>query len=399
MNWISNGEVKYDLWVKPNSSSNGAIPGTIIPGDWYLQLDISNLTEDTDFHFQICLEPGKELSTVREPLPDQRVLNTESGWYQGELHSHSIESDGDFSVEEVLQTANKCNLDFIALTDHFTSSPWWRMEKIHEIPKCIWLNSIEITSHQGHANLHGISKWVNVFVDQKTWSMNQAADETHQMGGLFCINHAFSGELGWSDFTFDWSKADLFETFHLQEGPNNNLQISLWDSLLREGYRIIGVAGTDFHGNRFGNYELGKVRTYIYCDELSVNGLLEGLKRGRVYVSFDPEFDFSIENNLQKIAAMGDSIESNNQSVKVKVKIKTDEPVRAFILKNGFNWRSKIIKPDKNVWQEYEENDDFPVKGYYRVEIHNLFESPNYDGIEWRDFSTIQVISNPIWIY
>ncbi len=398
MNWITTGKVDYDLWVTPNLSSIGAIPGIIPQGEWYLQLDISKLTEETVFQFELYFEYGSEFSTIREPQPDSRILSETPGWYQGELHTHSVESDGDFTVEEVLDVARKTNLDFIALTDHFTSSSWWRIDQIHEIPKVIWLNSMEITSHQGHANLHGLHKWVDVFVDRNDWSMNCAADETHKQEGLFCINHAFSGEFSWSDLTFDWAKADLLETYHLQEGPNNNLQISLWDSLLREGYRIIGVAGTDFHGNRFGNYELGKVRTYIYCNELSVKGLIDGLKRGKVYASFGPEVEFYIENHLQKIAEMGDSIESKDQPITLHIRIKSGKPLRMFIIKNGFHWRSKIIKPGNKRWQEYQETDASPIKGYYRVEIHNLFEDPNYAEFEWRDFSTLQAISNPIWI-
>jgi predicted metal-dependent phosphoesterase TrpH len=40
-----------------------------------------------------------------------------------EMHCHSTLSDGRNSLEEIIAEAKRCNLDFLALTDHDHISP------------------------------------------------------------------------------------------------------------------------------------------------------------------------------------------------------------------------------------------------------------------------------------
>ena len=86
-----------------------------------------------------------------------------------------------------------------------------------------------------------LKEWVDVYVDREDWTMNQAADATHAQHGLFCVNHAYSGDLRWHDFSFDWNNADIIEIYHNLEGCNNGPMLSWWDHLLNSGYRIVGV--------------------------------------------------------------------------------------------------------------------------------------------------------------
>jgi hypothetical protein len=41
-------------------------------------------------------------------------------WYKGDLHSHSLYSDGDSPVADVVASVEAKGLDFFALTDHDT---------------------------------------------------------------------------------------------------------------------------------------------------------------------------------------------------------------------------------------------------------------------------------------
>ena len=42
----------------------------------------------------------------------------EGNWYKGNLHTHTNNSDGELSIEEVLDGYKKHNYDFLAITDH-----------------------------------------------------------------------------------------------------------------------------------------------------------------------------------------------------------------------------------------------------------------------------------------
>jgi predicted metal-dependent phosphoesterase TrpH len=45
-----------------------------------------------------------------------------SSWYRGDLHLHTVHSDGQYTVEDMVEDATSTGLDFIVSTDHNTSS-------------------------------------------------------------------------------------------------------------------------------------------------------------------------------------------------------------------------------------------------------------------------------------
>jgi predicted metal-dependent phosphoesterase TrpH len=392
------GEIVLDCWVSPDCSSEGAIPGDLPPGKWRAQLDIERLGETVDYTLIAYAEFEQVPKSSQLAYPDQLVINPNPGWYKGELHAHSTESDGKFPVATVIQAAQDAGLDFFALTDHFTCSQWWKLAKLAEQTKLALLRSLEITSHQGHANLHGLSQWVDVFVDRPSWSMNQAADDVHAQGGLFCINHPFSADLAWKAYDFDWDKADLMEIYHNLEGANNNLHGGLWDKLLSQGKRIIGVAGTDSHDPFTGTNRINQVNTWIYADELSEKGIIQGLKRGNVFISRGPEIRFTLQNQEGETAEMGQSLSTAGQPVSIQIKAQIDEQCRLFILRDGLLFDSFTLDR-KSDWTEVILSDASPPSsGYYRMELHKYFKHPDHPGIHWRDYSTMLAISNPIWV-
>ena len=397
LKYIKEGIAEYDLWVSQNDSSRGCIPGEIPEGKWHVQLDITQLKNDEKGLINIYYEAGEPAGQVPTPYFDDRIVNSSPGWYRGELHSHTTESDGKLHVNELIKMADSAELDFLAITDHFTISQWWRVDET-TLPEIVLLNSSEITSQNGHANIHGINKWVDVFIDRDEWNVNQAAEQTHQQGGLFCINHLMSSLLAWRHFDFDWKNADLMEVYHSLEGANNIPQIGMWDALLREKHRIIGVAGTDCHYPENEIETLGKVTTWVHAKELSQKGILEGLKKGNVFISFGPKIEFSIQNANGSKAQMGGSIKSNDEPLNLSISIESDKPTRVTIIKNGFFLDSIDVVPEKGIPQVVEFVDNKPLPGYYRFELHDIKNNPTYRGIEWRDFSTIQALSNPIWV-
>jgi len=397
LKYIREGIAEYDLWVSRTESSKGCIPGEIPDGKWRVQLDITQLKGPEKGLIEIYYETGEQTGLIPTPYFDDRIINKTPGWYCGELHSHTKESDGELEVNAAIENAMSSGLDFFAITDHFTVSQWWRIDE-PKLPDIVLLNSSEITSQKGHANIHGIKKWVDVFIDRDDWNANQAAEETHEQGGLFCINHVMSSLLGWRHFDFNWENADLFEIYHSLEGANNIPQIGIWDALLREGFRLIGVAGTDCHYPENEIEKLGKVVTWVHAKELSQKGIIEGLKNGNVFISFGPKIDFSIRNASGSTAIMGESIRCDGSPLKLSISVTSDKPFRVTIIKNGFFLHSISIESSQESPQVTEFVDNNPFSGYYRFELHDIKNNPTYRGIEWRDFTTIQALSNPIWV-
>jgi len=396
------GEVGLELWVAPDSASEGGLPGPLPAGEWLVRVDIEALHEETDIRLEVYAEFREVPESVPFVYPTDHVVKPGAGWYRGELHAHSTESDGKYPVETVVQAAIDAGLDFFSLSDHFTISQWRKLAPLVN-DRTALLRSCEITSHQGHANLHGISKWVDVYVDRPSWDMNQAADAVHEQGGLFCVNHAFSGDLGWRAHDFDWSRADLMEVYHNLEGANNNLQPPLWDHYLRLGRRIIGVGGVDSHDPFEGLHKLGEVVTWVYAPELSERGIVQGLKDGRVYVSRGPELRFSAINAAGERAEMWESLPLTGEPVTFEVQVrcgqpKGKQPLRVFMLKNGYPFESMTVEAQESDWQTLTFVDQPERRAYYRLELHSIYQSELHPYLQWRDFNTMQVLSNPIWI-
>lgn len=397
MNPGAKGDITLELWSAPDDASEGGMTGAIDAGQWTAQIDIERLKENTEYRLQAYAELGPAKQMEPWTFPENHVVNPAEGWYQGELHAHSTESDAKYPVSTVVNAAMDTGLDFLAMTEHFTVSQWRKLAPLVN-DRIALLRSCELTSHQGHANLHGISEWVDPYVDRDDRNMNQVAEEVHQQGGLFCINHPFSGDLGWRAHDFDWDLADLMEIYHNLEGCNNAFQAILWDHHLRLGRRLIGVGGIDSHDPFEGTHRLGQLVTWIYAPELSEHGIIEGLRNGRVYMSKGPELRFTAEDAAGNQAEMWQSLALGNGPYTFTVRVKTEEPLRLFVFKNGYPFDTYIADDASGEWQTLTFQDKLVEPTYFRLELHAKVKNETYPGIDWRDYETMRVISNPIMV-
>ncbi len=385
------GLVSLKLDLSAGLASLGGIKGEIVPGTWRAQLDLERTAYTVDYALRIeFFEVEPEAHKV--PQNSEVVIKNMAGWYKGELHSHSHHSDGRTSVSELVASARHYGLDFLSLTDHFTTAGWEELAALQTPDLCL-IRGLEITGHRGHANLHGLEEWINPFVDEpESWSINHAAQEIHAQNGLFCVNHAFSLDLGWRYHEFDWNNCDLLEIYHHQEGEDNTRQLGLWDELLRSGKRITGVAGTDSHDPFRGRHRLGQVFTVVYAAALESSAILTGLRQGAAYVTLGPSLSFTASSATQT-AGMGETLEVND-AVRLKIEIgHLEQPARLVILKNGWYFKHlDLAAKDHSIQLE----DIEPIKGYYRLEIFAR-ESQNTLG-SGRNWAQTLCLSNPIFM-
>jgi len=441
MNPAGFGDIALELRMSEHDASPGARPGPLRPGRWRLLVDIERTTETADYTLDVVSEvlPTNAVSEDRPAVmphaihtPDPTTLRggesatidtpshedgteawsvREVGWYRGELHVHSWHSDGKVPVSQVIEAARGYGLDFLALTDHFTNAGWPEAVALADRDLAV-LRGIELTGHSGHANLHGLDRWINVYTDGPatdahgntvtvepgidSWDVNAIARATRDCGGLFCVNHAFAGDLGWRYHEFDWDLADLIEVYHHLEGPHNALQLGLWDEQLRQGRRIIGVAGTDSHHPREARHRLGQCFTYVYAQELSASGVINGLRTGRVYISTGPRLDFWAESNGAR-ADMGGAANVAEQ-LKLHVTLRNLQyPAQLFLLKNGFFHEAVRVEPSgRDNECEIVFTDTSPLtRSYYRLE---LYAAQPQESRIYRQPSALLALSNPIFV-
>jgi PHP domain len=387
------GDVVAMLEFGAGTASIGALAGEIEPGQWRVQLDLERTEYIADY--SVTVEAGHGAPGMLEILePAAHNGRAGAGWYRGELHSHSHHSDGQTPVADVVTSARKYGLDFLALTDHFSNAGWPELESLSDERLCVMQGS-EITGHRGHANMHGLSNWINPFVDDpEHWSINDAARAVHHQGGLFCINHAFALDLGWRYHEFDWALADMIEVYHHFEGEGNTAQLALWDGLLRAGHRITGVAGTDTHDPFKGRHRLGQAFTAVHATALEPKAIIEALRHGHAYATLGPKLEFSASSGTNH-AIMGDEIHSES-GVGFRIALEQlNFPARVIVMQNGFYHKH---------WDVTASQDRLEIPfgvghtpgSYFRVEVFARGAQSRIGA--GRDWQNTLALSNPIYL-
>ncbi len=426
MNPAGYGDITLELQLGEREAGPGALPGPLRPGRWRVMVDIERTIETAEYVVEVVAEaeapdagvptddPEGRIVSVAEPH-DAPVVMRGAGWYRGELHAHSWNSDGKVPVWQVIEAARAYGLDFLALTDHFTTAGWRDLIRAGAGGSDLaLLHGLELTGHAGHANLHGLRQWVNIYADGPAldtqgratpvgpaettapdahWDINAVARAAHAQGGLFCVNHPFSGDLGWRYHAFDWDLADLMEVYHHLEGPHNALALGLWDEHLRQGRRIIGVAGIDSHHPREQRHRLGQCFTWVYAAELSEAGIIAGLRTGRVYASLGPRLDYWAEGADGARTEMGATAPCGSP-LRLHVEVSDLRyPAQLYLLKNGFYHESVAVAPGSSRMVDFTDTPTAP--GYYRVE---LYADQPQETRPYRQPSTFLLLSNPIFI-
>jgi hypothetical protein len=197
-------------------------------------------------------------------------------WLAGDLHSHTVHSDGALTVPELAALAVSRGLDFVAVTDHNTVSHHRELAPVSALYGVTLVPGQEVTTPRGHAGVLGDTGWIDFRSPADAWL---AAAE--RGGGLMSVNHPFAGDVSWLHPMR--RRPPLLEVWHWSWlDPTWTTPLSwwqLWDAA------AIPVGGSDWH-RPGSDSPLGTPTTWVECDDDSgVTGVLEGLRAGRVAIT------------------------------------------------------------------------------------------------------------------
>ena len=322
-----------------SDATSAYIPGRIPPGEWRLILGVPNIRKGVEARWRatVRFDPAGTPSP-RSAFQDGPV-RTGPGWYRGDLHTHSGHSDGSCAslsgrrvpcpVFRTLEAARTAGLDFIALTEHNTPSVYPELRALQAYyDTLLVLPGREVTTFQGHANVFGVTSPLPFQLGSpRAPTLDTLLDAVASEGGVVSINHPGmpSGELcmgcGWVAPIPDCSRITAVEianggglrTMGSAEGPLSGLPF--WEALLDRGCRVTGIAGSDNHdpdAKDGGQSPVGRPSTVVYAPELSQPAILEGLRRGRVFVDIGApagaSVDLTVSSGKAK-AGMGGSLQ------------------------------------------------------------------------------------------
>lgn len=332
----SSGGNKPSLTIAESDATPSYLPGRLEPGPWQLVLAIPNIRTGITAHWtaRLWFLKATEAEALRGP-----VINRGAGWYRGDFHLHTAHSDGTCASQsgaktpcplyKTLETAAARGLDFIAVTDHNTTSHLAAMREAQPyFDRLLLIPGREITTFYGHFNVFGVTEPIDFRITPGgAQSFNAIADRVHALGGLVSINHPAlpSGELcmgcGWTMPDADVARADAVEvanggTIATFGGQSENAfsGVPFWRRALAQTGRMTAIGGSDNHDgsdrtDRAGT--VGRPTTVVYADGLSVSAILAAVRRGRVFVDLvgDPTSMLDVGVSVGRAsAAMGSTL-------------------------------------------------------------------------------------------
>ncbi len=236
-------------------------------------------------------------------------------WLAGDLHVHTSYSHDSWGPEEdpaelleepyivghsvssQFAVAATRGLDFMAITDHndvrSQDDPGFGTNGVIGLPG--YENSLD-----GHAQMLGATE-VLPDTGHDAANVQPLADglRAAPFNGAFQINHPAEGatgdELDWKlgyevvpDTVEVWNISRLWQP-PLPSASNNDDAVRFWEGFLDRGERVAATGGSDNHYLATTPIQgAGQPTTWVYAEDASAAGVLQGLRRGHTFISHQP---------------------------------------------------------------------------------------------------------------
>lgn len=398
---------KDHFYVGKYSATPSYFSGKLSSGNWNVLLSFPTIRESSDYTITIKIIPENHPEFTGAST---KSITQEKRWYAGDFHTHTGHSDGfgckdsegkraPCQVFQVAEAAYSKGLDFVAIADHNTASHYQDIRTLQPIyPDLLLLRGQELTTFFGHANVFGSGVPVDFKIGYENHQIVDVQNRLKESGALLSINHpgresgASCTGCGWTEESTDFSKLEAIEVVNGTNIENEISGIPFWENLLNQGHRIIGIGGSDDHGAGTGGDQPGIPTTMVFADELSEAEILEGVRKGNVYIktkgSESPDIEFFATSGEQKWE-MGSVIlldELADEKLRLTLRINEKKPTNIELIYNGETTKIPVAETKKeDGFRIWEYDLEIIKKGWIRVNLRDE------DG-------TIVVISNPVFL-
>jgi len=333
---------------------------------------------------------------------------------KGDLHCHTVHSDGLNSVEEIVRNAVELGLDFLAVTDHNTSTHFEELERLSHLP-IVLIPGEEVTTYWGHANMWGLREWIDFRCADEA-SIGAVRRYVLQKGGLISVNHPKCIGPPW--FFRGWEGCPSMEVWQAPWRFHNWESLERWDSLLRSGARVVAVGGSDVHSIPPAEprhpHCLANPTTWLYADlsaptpvpahpEALVGraerpppeqAILDTIRAGHVYITDAPNetrlvLTADADGDGRFETLMGDTISpSDGRPIRFRVDVRGGMDRRLWLIADGI---PIDIRPLDKVESTHDFALDVSGRRYVRAELRGHRGRPERGEVIW-------AMTNPIWM-
>ena len=351
----SSGGNKLHFTISETDATPSYLPGVIPAGTWKLLIAVPNIRPGVVAHYRAEIQfdnPAEDRGFAERPIV------TGSRWYRGDLHMHTAHSDGSCASETgkrvpcpvflTVQAAADRGLDFIAITDHNTTSQYDAMRELQPyFDKVLLIPGREITTFWGHFNVFGATGFIDYRdVAQNGLSANDILRDAAAKGGIASVNHA-DAPTGEACMGCGWTPPgpvdmQLFTAVEVINGANLMSSADFWDKQIAEGHRLTAIGGSDNHNALIPAGKpaaIGRPTTVVEASELAVPAMLEGIRRGRVFVDLtsspDKVLDLDANSGNNSARMGGDLSASAGDVVQLRVHVTACPDDKVHLLLDG----------------------------------------------------------------
>jgi len=271
------GGARSVVLLGESASTPGYLDRGVPAGEWAVVLGLHRLAS-AEVSYEVTVTFGADgPASSGPPVPPagavrpRRELPSADGlrWLAGDLHAHTVHSDGGLTVPELAALGVQQGLDFLAVTDHNTVSHHAELERVRS--DIALIPGQELTTADGHANAFGDIGWIDFRRPASSW-----VDEVAARGGVLSINHPIGYDCAWRH-PLD-SSIPYAEVWHSSwRDRRDGGPLAWWQA----AGLPVPVGGSDWH--RPGSDALpGTPTTWIACADDDVLG---GLAAGRTAIS------------------------------------------------------------------------------------------------------------------
>lgn len=228
-------------------------------------------------------------------------------WYKGNTHTHTTESDGDSTPDEVARWYREQGYNFLVLSDHNVLTKVDELNKIYgSAEKFILIKGEEVSDSFDKKPVHINGLDVEKVVKPqggKTLleTIRRNVNAIREARGVPHINHP---NFGWTISAEELKQVEnnkLFEIFNGHPLVNNfggggkpSLE-EMWDAILTGGKLLYGIAVDDAHHFKRPWDKTaalpGQGWIVVRAEQLTSNAILEAMERGDFYASTGVELE------------------------------------------------------------------------------------------------------------
>ncbi len=296
------GGARRSFRISRTAATPGYLPGPTTPGRWHVILGpVAIVPPGVDWTLTVTLHFGRP-GPAFEPSPAPRaVAGTGRRWYRGDMHLHTVHSDGTRTPAEMVAAAREAGLDFFASTEHNTSSAsmvWGN----HTPSDFLVVNGEEVTTRDGHWLAVGLpaGAWIDWRYRVADAQLPRFTDLVRDLGGLTIVAHPSVPipTTGWTFGTFE--NADAVEVWNGPWTTDDEGTLARWHEMLVAGRFLPVVGSSDSHRP---DQPVGLPQTVVLADTLSSGALVKALEAGRAWVAESSD----VHLDLRVTGASGDA--------------------------------------------------------------------------------------------